>query len=98
MTGDLDRGLPILSGPLELDGIPLHPAQVRPLDREGRERVLSVTIHEGRNRQVRRMCALAGLEVKRLRRVREGAVLLGDLPPGKWRPLTPRELALLREE
>ena len=45
--------------------------------------MLAVTIHEGKNRQVRRMCAQCGLTVKRLRRVREGALELGDLPPGK---------------
>lgn len=97
VTGDTERGLPVLRGPLSLDGIPLHPAQVKLLRREGRESVLSVVIHEGRNRQVRRMCALAGLEVRRLQRVREGSLLLGDLPPGKWRRLTETELAALRK-
>ena len=63
--------------------------------REGADRArLSVVIHEGRNRQVRRMCALAGLEVKRLKRVREGGLALGRLRPGEWRRLTPQELRL----
>lgn len=95
VTGDVERGIPVLRGPLELDGVPLHPARVRFLRREKGESVLSVTIHEGRNRQVRRMCALAGLEVRRLCRVREGEVLLGDLLPGRWRKLTPSELDAL---
>ena len=65
------------------------------LSREGADRArLSVVIHEGRNRQVRRMCALAGLEVKRLKRVREGGLALGRLRPGEWRRLTPQELRL----
>ena len=58
--------------------------------------LLSVVIHEGRNRQVRRMCALAGLEVTRLKRIREGDLWLDrSLKPGQWRPLTAEELALL---
>ena len=95
VEGDVDRALPVLSGPMELDGVPLSPAKVRVLSREGAARArLSVVIHEGRNRQVRRMCALAGLEVKRLKRVREGDLTLGGLRPGEWRRLTPRELRL----
>ncbi len=86
--GDVTAALPILSGPMELDGAPLAPAQVKDLG--GGE--LSVVIHQGKNRQVRRMCAQAGLKVKRLRRVREGGLLLGSLPPGKWRWLTAAEV------
>lgn len=95
VTGDLDRALPILTGPLELDGRPLAPAQVRILRRDARGGGLSVTIHEGRNRQVRRMCALASLEVKALKRVREGPLTLGALPVGKWRMLTEGEVTAL---
>ena len=98
VAGDVERGMPVLRGPLELDGVPLHPAQVRFLRREKGESVLSVTIHEGRNRQVRRMCALAGLEVKRLKRVREGRLMLGRLRPGEWRLLTAEEIRLALAE
>ena len=59
--------------------------------------MLLVTIHEGRNRQVRRMCDMAGMRVTRLVRVSEGAVELGDLPSGQWRYLTAQELMLLRK-
>ena len=52
---------------------------------------LSVTIHQGKNRQVRRMCAQAGLRVRMLRRIREGPVELGALAPGRWRHLTEEE-------
>ena len=77
------------------DGSPIAPARVRTVaDRKGR-RVLSVTIHQGRNRQVRRMCALAELRVERLVRVREATLVLGDLPAGRWRPLTGEERAAL---
>ena len=95
VTGDLERALPILSGPLELDGALLSPARVSVLRRDGTGGALSVVIHEGKNRQVRRMCALAGLTVHRLRRGREGTLSLGSLPIGAWRWLTPRERAEL---
>ena len=93
VKGDVSAALPVLRGPMELDGVPLSPAQV---ERAG-EGILSVTIHEGRNRQVRRMCAAAGLQVTRLRRVREGSLTLGDLRPGRWRPLSREEVALLEQ-
>lgn len=91
VRGDLQKALPILRGRLKLDGELLAPARVECLQREEKGGVLSVTIHQGKNRQVRRMCALAGLEVKRLKRIREGDLLLGDLPAGKWRWLTGEE-------
>ena len=91
VRGDILPALPVLRGPMELDGVPLSPARVE----EAGEGMLSVTIHEGRNRQVRRMCAAAGLHVTRLRRVREGELTLGELKPGRWRRLTPAEVALL---
>lgn len=88
VEGDVSAALPVLAGPMELDGELLAPAQIRQLAPQR----LSVTIHQGKNRQVRRMCALAGLRVRRLCRIREGRLLLGDLPPGKWRRLTAEEI------
>ncbi len=88
VEGDVSAALPVLAGPMELDGELLAPAQIRQLAPQR----LSVTIHQGKNRQVRRMCALAGLQVRRLCRIREGRLLLGDLPPGKWRRLTAEEI------
>ena len=80
----------------ELEGEPILPAWVETL-RQGEGRaVLAVTIRQGKNRQVRRMCAACGLEVERLRRVREHTLELGDLPPGKWRYLTAGEIEALR--
>ena len=74
------------------------PAQVRVVSRAGADRArLSVTIHEGKNRQVRRMCAAAGLEVLRLKRIREGSLALGNLAPGEWRPLSMEEIRHLKE-
>lgn len=93
VRGDVDAALPILRGPMELDGVALAPAQVRPLPPNR----LTIIIHEGKNRQVRRMCAAAGLEVTRLKRVREGALTLGQLQPGQWRYLTAAEVRSLSQ-
>lgn len=94
VTGD---GIPdaaeALAQPMTIDGYPIRPAQVRLLRQLGeREALLSVTIHEGRNRQVRKMCEAVGLRVTRLLRVSEGGVCLGELPAGKWRLLTKEEI------
>ena len=97
VTGDVNRALPILSQPMELDGDRLAPAQVRRGRGSGNVTQLSITIHQGKNRQVRRMCAKAGLDVLRLKRIREGGLLLDrTLKPGEWRELTEEETALLR--
>lgn len=77
------------------DGTPIVPAQVKVLRKESGKWTLSVTIHQGLNRQIRRMCALAGLKVHRLQRVREGKLLLGDLAEGKWRKLYEYEMSSL---
>ena len=84
-----------LRKPIELDGYMIRRPEVKLLRAEDTKARLLVTIHEGRNRQVRRMCEAAGLSVTRLRRIREGNVSLGDLPAGKWRYLTPEELEAL---
>jgi 23S rRNA pseudouridine2605 synthase len=93
VSGDVDRAIPILSAPVADGGELLTADRV---ERTG-ERTLNVVIHQGKNRQVRRMCAAAGLKVERLRRVREGKLLLDGLRPGRWRPLTMEELRALRE-
>ena len=99
VTGNVERGLPILSGPMELDGERLAPARVRRGRTTGGVSQLSITIHQGKNRQVRRMCAQAGLEVLRLKRIREGGLTLDrTLRPGQWRPLTDGELLRLTGE
>ncbi len=95
-TGDVKKALPILSAPMELDGERLAPAKVRRGKTSGVVSQLSVVIHQGKNRQVRRMCAQAGLTVLRLKRVREGKLSLDRaLAPGAWRKLTGQEILLL---
>ena len=92
VAGEVRGAAEALASMTQLDGEPIRPAQVRVL-RQGRDTaVLSITIHEGKNGQIRRMCAAAGLHVKRLKRVQEHAFKLGALPVGAWRDLTEQEL------
>ena len=87
-----------LARPIELDGYTIRKPEVKLFKAEGNRARLRVTIHEGRNRQIRRMCQAAGMTVTRLRRIREGSLSLGDLAPGAWRYLTREEVARLRGE
>jgi 23S rRNA pseudouridine2605 synthase len=79
-----------------IEGRLTNPAKVRVLSSDGRVTWLSVTIHEGRNRQVRRMLHALGHHVDRLVRVRIGPLWLGSLPRGAYRSLTPAEIRKLR--
>ena len=78
-------------GGVDLDGKPLLPATVRRIN----ENQLQVVLTEGRHRQIRRMCALVGLEVIDLKRVRIGNLRLASLPTGCWSSLTPAMAASL---
>ena len=80
-----------------IDGRMTSPASVRLIRREAFDTVLLISIHEGRNRQVRKMVAAIGHQVVSLRRVEFGPVSLGDLPAGRWRRLTESEIRRLRE-
>ncbi|MDP3173368.1 MAG: pseudouridine synthase [Phenylobacterium sp.] len=86
-----ERKLKQLRHGLQLDGRQLRPARV---DRMG-DQQLRFILQEGRNRQIRRMCDLVGLSVVDLLRVRIGPLTLGDLPEGRWRPLTQAERTAL---
>jgi len=85
----------LAAGPVLEDG-PMAPPAVSTPRASRRETTIRLTIHEGRNRIIRRACAAVGLDLLALRRVRVGPVLLGDLPEGGHRPLTERELGALR--
>ncbi|WP_280152348.1 pseudouridine synthase [Piscinibacter sp. XHJ-5] len=78
-----DEQLALLNHGLELDGEPLRPAKVEWLNADQ----LRFVLKEGKKRQIRRMCEAVGLKVIGLKRVRIGGVMLGDLPPGRWRYL-----------
>lgn len=82
-----------IASPIEIDGRPTSPAKVEKLRQDGETALLRITIHEGRNRQIRRLCERANVTVTRLRRVAEGPLQLGDLKPGQWRVLTEEEIA-----
>ena len=86
-----------LARPITLDGYTIKRPEVKLLRAEGAKAKFRVTIHEGRNRQVRRMCEAAGMTCTRLRRIKEGSLSLGDLPLGKWRYLTAEEVRKLKE-
>jgi len=80
-----------------IDGKLTSPAAVRKIRQETFVTVLLISIHEGRNRQVRRMIDAIGHQVISLKRVRFGPISLGDLPSGKWRRLSEEEIRRLKE-
>ena len=80
-----------------LEGEPIAPAQVETEREMGESAVLLITLHQGKNRQIRRMCRQAGLAVTRLERIAEHGIYLGNLPCGKWRALTEKEITRLKE-
>lgn len=92
---DADRSAELLRQPMLIDGYRTAPAGVSIHERIPGGAVLDITIHEGRNRQIRKMCELAGLRVTRLCRMGEGSLTLGELPRGKWRDLTEDEIQSL---
>lgn len=80
---------------IELDDGPTAPARVRVVQRHAATTAVEIAIHEGRNRQVRRMLEAVGHPVRRLVRVRIGPLADRRLRPGEWRPLTPAEVRAL---
>ena len=92
-----EKDLEQLRKGVEIDGKKTAPAKAKLVEKYDNGCKVELTIHEGRNRQVRRMCQAAGLNVTRLRRVSEDSVSLGKLPLGKWRYLTDAEVANLRK-
>ena len=92
----------ILTSPMELDGYDLKPIEAHIIkngdtDRQGNVfSTIRITLFEGRNRQIRRMCEKSGLTVMRLRRIAVGEIKLNGLEVGKWRYLTPEEINYLK--
>lgn len=87
----------LLERRIVLDGRKISTPTVRLLTAQAEQAHLLITIHEGRNRQVRRMCQAAGLNVTRLRRISEGELHLGGLKKGTWRFLTETEIQDLKK-
>ena len=97
VRGRLDN-IPRLAEPMTIDGYAIRPADVVILEKDEQSAKLRLTIHEGRNRQIRKMCEQCGLEVRRLKRVAVGNLPLDThLKSGAWRDLTEDELAYLQE-
>ena len=95
------RGNAIAAARQARAGVELEDGLVRPTEVDvaplgARKWQLTLTIAEGRNREVRRLCEALGLEVERLVRTRFGPVTLGELPPGQTRALTAREMSVVR--
>ena len=97
-----DKSVTDLTAPMELDGYKLRPVEVKVISSGRRDRAgsvystLLITLHEGRNRQIRRMCENCGISVMRLKRVAIGKIELGKLESGKWRYLTEEEITYLK--
>ncbi len=91
-----DEQLVRLSEGIEIDGRKTLPANVVVKEKQPGRVVMLITIKEGRNRQIRKMCEAVGLEVARLRRISIGPLKLGMLKPGTWRELTAEELRAIR--
>lgn len=91
LKGDRTQDHAKLSQPFELDGATVR-ARVRLLSATPENSLLSVTLTEGKNREIRRMCSHLGFHVLQIRRIREGEIRLGDLKSGAWRHFTDKEL------
>ncbi|NCB50992.1 MAG: rRNA pseudouridine synthase [Clostridia bacterium] len=92
---DIEASMSVLRQPMEIDGYTIRPADVSVISKAAGEAQLEIGIFEGRNRQVRKMCDISGLRVLRLLRIAEGELQLGELHTGKWRHLTPQEIAYI---
>lgn len=90
--------LSALCKPMEIDGYKLKPIQAEVITRKENFTVLKMILHEGRNRQIRKMCQQVGLEIATLKRVAIGQIKLGDLRPGKWRRLTASQVEYLKKD
>ena len=85
-----------LTSPMVIDGYKIRPVDVVIGESDESGTVLKMTLVEGRNRQIRKMCETVGLEITRLSRVAIGSLELGDLPDGKWRLLSSDEVSYLK--
>ena len=105
VKGELsDESIKALTSPMELDGYALRPIKAEVIARGRKDlsgnvySVLLITLHEGRNRQIRKMCEKCGITVMRLKRISVGPIELGSLESGKWRRLTDAEVSLLKSQ
>lgn len=93
---DVER-IEAMTRPMDIDGYRIRPATISDVFLDGDRAKLTLTIHEGRNRQIRKMAQNCGMEVIRLRRIQEGPLCLGQLPSGRWRYLDEAEIQQLKK-
>ena len=86
----------ILSSALDIDGYKIQPVNVKIVSMNEEKTILNMELYEGRNRQIRKMCEIAGLEVIKLKRIAIGAITLGNLKLGSWRRLTKQQVEYLK--
>ncbi len=86
-----------LASPMEIDGYKILPVKTEIVTAKNEYTVLRMTLYEGRNRQIRKMCEAQGLQILRLCRVAIGTLELGNLTPGKWRYLTKSQVEYLKQ-
>ena len=91
-----EKQLYTLNAPMTIDGYDLQPAVVKILSMKDEETLLGVTLFEGRNRQIRKMCEAGGLEVLNLKRTAIGTITLGNLKLGTWRHLSRAQVEYLK--
>lgn len=89
--------LKTLSKPMLIDDYMIQPVKVEIVSQNDYNTVLRMTLYEGRNRQIRKMCENTGLSIINLKRIAIGNITLGDLRPGKWRCLTQSQVKYLKE-
>jgi 23S rRNA pseudouridine2605 synthase len=86
----------LLLSPMEIDGYQIRPVYTEVLSRGEGRTLLQMTLYEGRNRQIRKMCEQAGLRVRHLKRIAIGKLTLGRLRRGEWRYLTSEQVSYLK--
>lgn len=91
-----EKQLLFLNSPMEIDGYAISPAVVKILSMTDEETQLGFTLFEGRNRQIRKMCEKAGVEIRNLKRTAIGTVTLGNLKSGTWRHLSRAQINYLK--
>ena len=87
-----------LGAPMNIDGYDILPVRVSVVSESAEATVLEMTLYEGRNRQIRKMCELCSLKIERLCRVAIGNITLGDLEVGNWRHLAKEEISYLKQD
>lgn len=97
VRGSIAAGVEMLRRPVAVDSHIVQAVSVRIREDAGNRAVLVIEIAEGRNRQIRKMCAMCGLNIDSLKRIAIGPLELASLQPGKWRKLTADELTMLKE-